>query len=351
MDKGILLFTFVLTIWTAQPAHAQTLARQGDRFTVDGIPKFLMFISYFDAMRRSDAAAGGSGDLDTDFRFLKSHGFDGIRIFPNWWSYSCSGDQSVNVHAADTLFTSGTGLRPGRWNVFLRVLDRAAANGLLVDVSFSRETVAGLTSVANYQEQIATVASRLAGGHRHVYFDIQNEFDKGNSQQHLTDAEVRAIANAIHEADPVRLVTASTTSGNAAKAGGIVAFAGLDFAAMHPPLGAPGANWYDEAVIAAAVNDTRAAMGPPPRPVHLQETMAFSNFCDTAEKNPEHHAGAAERARARGAAGFTFHTRKTFDLSTSTYVQKLVEANGECRRGVVECAAVKEIGETSVDKP
>ena len=350
MAERIHLLILVLMMWTAQAAHAQTLARQGDRFTVDGIPKFLMFISYFDAMRRSDAAAG-NGDLDTDFRFLKSEGFDGIRIFPNWWSYSCAGDQSVNVHAADTLFTSGTGLRHGKWNLLIQVLDRAAAHGLLVDVSFSRETVAGLTSVANYQEQIRTVASRLAGGHRHVFFDIQNEFDKSNSQQHLTESEVQSIAKAIHEEDPLRLVTASTTAGNSSKAGSIVAYAGLDFAATHPPLGAPGANWYDDAVIAAAVNDTRTAMGAPPRPVHLQETTAFSNFCDPDERDPRHHAAAAERAKANGAAGFTFHTRKTFDLSTSTYVQKLVEANGECRPGVVECTAVKEIGESIVDKP
>jgi hypothetical protein len=348
MKKRIPVLVVALMMWTASAAYAQTLARQGDRFTVDGVPKFLMFISYFDAMRRSDAAAGNSGDLDTDFRFLKSEGFDGIRIFPNWWSYSCSGDDSVNVHAADTLFTSGTGLRHGKWNLFIRVLDRAAAHGLLVDVSFSRETVAGLTSVANYQAQIATVASRLAGGHRHVFFDIQNEFDNSNSQQHLTEAEVLSIAKAIHEQDPLRLVTASTTAGNSAKAGSIVAHAGLDFAATHPPLGD---NWSDDAVIAAAVNDTRGAMGSPPRPVHLQETTAFSNFCDTDEKNPDHHAAAAARAKANGAAGFTFHTRKTFDLSTSTYVQKLVEANGECRPAVVECTVVKKIGEAVADKP
>jgi hypothetical protein len=351
MEKRLPFLIFVLTIWTAHVAPAQTLARQGDRFTVDGVPRFLMFISYFDAMRRSSAAAGNSGDLETDFRFLKNEGFDGIRIFPNWWSYSCTGDDSVNVQAADTLFTSGTSLRDGRWEVFVRVLDRAAAHGLLVDVSFSRETVQGLTSVANYQAQIATAAARLAGGYRHVFFDIQNEFDKSSSQQHLSDSEVRAIAGAIHQKDPLRLVTASTTAGNSPKAGSIVEYAGLDFAATHPPLGVAGANWYDAAVIASAVNDTRTAMGSSPRPVHLQETTAFSNFCDTDEKNPDHHAAAAERAKAGGAAGFTFHTRKTFDLSRSTYVQMLVEANGECRHGVDECAAVKGISEAIVDKP
>jgi hypothetical protein len=348
--KRVALLAFVVMMWTAPTVSAQTLARQGDRFTVDGIPRFLMFISYFDAMRRSNEAGGNSGDLDTDFRFLKDAGFDGIRIFPNWWSYSCAGAESVNVHAADTLFTSGTSLRHGMWNVFIRVLDRAAAHGLLVDVSFSRESVAGLTSVGHYEAQIATVASRLAGGHRHVFFDIQNEFDKSNSQQHLSDAEVLSIARAIHREDPERLVTASTTAGNSSKAGSIVASAGLDFAAMHPPMDAPGANWFDDAVIAAAVKDTKAATGSPPRPVHLQETTAFSNFCDTDEEDPGHHATAAERARANGAAGFTFHTRKTFDLSTSTYVQKLIDADGECRPGVEECTAVREMQERFADR-
>jgi len=45
------VLTFVLVALVgAATARAQTLAVQGDRFTVNGQGKFLLFASYFDAM-------------------------------------------------------------------------------------------------------------------------------------------------------------------------------------------------------------------------------------------------------------------------------------------------------------
>src|SRR5262245_28848001 len=57
-------------------ARSPVLGVTGSAFTVNGQPKFLLFMSYFDAMRASN--------LDDDLTYIKSLGFDGIRIFPNW---------------------------------------------------------------------------------------------------------------------------------------------------------------------------------------------------------------------------------------------------------------------------
>ena len=52
------------------------LGVEGPRFTVDGAPRFLLVVSYFDALRASDAT------LAADFAWLRRHGIDGVRIFP-----------------------------------------------------------------------------------------------------------------------------------------------------------------------------------------------------------------------------------------------------------------------------
>src|SRR5580765_7850234 len=65
----------VLVGLLATPAHAQRLTIQGDRFAVDGTPKFLVFISYFAAMSAPNVTA--------DLHALKTLGFDGFRMWPN----------------------------------------------------------------------------------------------------------------------------------------------------------------------------------------------------------------------------------------------------------------------------
>jgi hypothetical protein len=65
------------------PAAAQSVAVEGDHFVVDRHdgkgprPKFLLFVSYFDALRASDLA----GDLDYIANRMQ---FDGVRVLVNW---------------------------------------------------------------------------------------------------------------------------------------------------------------------------------------------------------------------------------------------------------------------------
>ncbi len=91
----------ILGIWTfcvASPVKAQgpSVATQGDHFAVNGQGRFLLFISYFDAMRRAgsshDISGVPNGDVDTDFGYLRQLGYDGIRIFPT--------GGSMDVHRA-----------------------------------------------------------------------------------------------------------------------------------------------------------------------------------------------------------------------------------------------------------
>ena len=76
---GVLFFLFLI-----DSASAVTLGISGNRFTLNGQPKFLVLSGYWDGLDASNPSA--------DLNWLKSKGFDGIRIFPNLWDYcpNCS---------------------------------------------------------------------------------------------------------------------------------------------------------------------------------------------------------------------------------------------------------------------
>src|SRR5947207_11628842 len=136
----------------AAPAHAQRLTVQGDRFAIDGTPKFLVFISYFAGM--------GAPNMTADLHLLKSLGFDGIRIWPNL----DTGPQLMNGN--------GT-LREAELQHFLSILNTAKAERLVVDVTFTYEHIAGMTpSTALIGIVNATTVLRP---YENLLFDIQNE--------------------------------------------------------------------------------------------------------------------------------------------------------------------------------
>lgn len=319
-------------------ATAPVLAIAGERFTVDGRPRFLTVLSYFDALR----AASLTADLDFVRRDL---GFDAIRVFPNWWRYE-RGANPCTVASDDTLFDSEgrvrgdsavvledtPGLKPrGHGSPLERLhalLRETRSRGLIVDLSFARETVQGGLTVEAYQRALQRTAFLLRP-YRHVLFDLQNERDLDRPAMHLTPAQVRALRDAVKDpqhGDPNRLVVASTTGSsppivgdehNAAGTVGFVKTAELDAIAFHDPRG-PG--W--EARVPAVVRELRKAG----KPVYLQEPSRWrvgeTNACGRPESadsdsDPEHFRLALRHARAAGAAAWTFHTQRTFALGAS----------------------------------
>src|SRR5512138_87508 len=72
--SGLLVFLLLGGAGGAAAPAPPRLATAGAAFTVDGRPRFLLLVSYFDALRASDAA------LETDFAFFAAHGIDGVRI-------------------------------------------------------------------------------------------------------------------------------------------------------------------------------------------------------------------------------------------------------------------------------
>jgi hypothetical protein len=296
------------------------LTVDGPRLAVNGTPRFLLMVSYFDGLRADPV------NLRSDFTYLRSIGVDGVRVFPNWWHYGCPA-AALRPASDDALFTAAGTVRESRWPVFLNLLDRAADDGLLVDLSFSRETITGTAAgvtIAAYTAQVREVARRLAGRYPHVMFDLQNEYENN----HMTAADVTAIAAAVRSEDrpgsPPRIVMASTGGGAQKIAAQTARAADLSLAAVHEPR-VP--RWYSRPAAAAALSETVETMGRPPRPVYFQEPTPFSDFpgCDSQlnDEAPTHARQAAAAAKASGVAAWTFHTRIPFALHDGSYAAKL----------------------------
>lgn len=311
------------------PSAPPALATDGLRFTIDGTPRFLVVISYFDALRASDAV------LDADFAWLRRHGIDGVRIFPNWWR--CAAVRRCGGHAgADTLMAAPGGqLRPERLARLQQVLAKAAQHRLIVDLSFARETVldaqGAALAVSPYAEALAAAVQAL-GPTPHVMFDLQNEVYQNRlyADDAAADApQVAALAGRLGA--PGRIVFVSTNRPEAERyvycgvAGACPAGAApLDVIAVHD---ARERNWHDRTP--AVVRDLVAlAMRRGPHPIYLQEPMAWQD-----ERSPdrlERFLDAAARARRAGAAAWTFHTRSAFILRDGRSVQAQMSA-GERR--------------------
>jgi hypothetical protein len=194
-------------------ASAQTLGISGNRFTVDGQPRYLVFLSYFDALDVD------GGQAIADFDYFVSRGVDGIRILPNW----------LTVHpatfASDTLIRADGQINEGTFSNLVWYLDRARERGLLVDLTLTADTISSFIdppqhpdyndiTFSNYLDGVRRVAERLTG-YRNMLFDIQNEANL-NGPDHrtpLSDGQIIQIKNAVKSVDPGRIVTASFDQG------------------------------------------------------------------------------------------------------------------------------------------
>src|SRR5207248_11230532 len=130
MPSRVVEVVLAVLVWlVAAAASSQTLGVHGDRFTVNGQPRFLVFVSYFDGVRRLPDNLASTAVLDADLDYFVRKRISGVRIFPNW------------QFAGDTLMECDGTLRRLQLEKLRTFVDRAAAKGLVVDVSFTIDTV------------------------------------------------------------------------------------------------------------------------------------------------------------------------------------------------------------------
>jgi hypothetical protein len=309
-------FLGTLEIEAQTPSPVLTIA--SDHFEVDGLPRFLTFVSYFDAMRRANA--GGSTAFDNDFAFFRGR-VNGIRIMVNWLDPG----YSPCCHAADTLIdnggyvrdagnwpSSGSGMDP--WARFIAVLDAAQAYNLLVDVTFDRDTILpSVPSTATFKSGIYRVIHKLEtdypGKYRNVLFDMQNEWtysfhgpvSNGDMSDYVTQAKA-ARSDVIVTGSAESTVSASTAGSNAGTVG-------FNVVTYHDPRNS---NWYQVSTISSLAGSIR---GMTSMPIVFDEPMPWQD-----DSTASHFADAAMNAQLAGVAGWTFHTRSGYDMVAHDYV-------------------------------
>jgi hypothetical protein len=310
-------------------------------FQVNGQTKFLVFVSYFDALDSTPA------NMRSDFASLKKDGVDGVRIMPNWWGKAST--ESANSYSPRTVISpAGSAINLARLR---SVLDIARDAGLIVDLSFTFETLracpkppcaasgspASPLTVHQMAAAMASVARDLAGhagAYAHVLFDIQNESNLWPAADRPLDAvAIGEIAAAIRAADPKRIVTASRDQNVAPP--DVAAFADaakLDVVTWHERRMA---SWWTRTGEWVAAMRGRSA-----KPVYLQEP------------EPQRTGGIWTlagikanllAAKTSGAAAWCFHTHAGYYLDDGSswfkhlapeekaFVDSLPEALGEKR--------------------
>src|SRR6266849_612402 len=171
-------------------AQAQRIGIQGARFTVDGTPTFLTFVTYFGGM--------GAPNVIADLHLMKTLGFDGFRIWPNL----DTGPQIMNGDGS---------LRPNEFAQFLSILNQAKQERLIVDVTFTYEHIPGMTP-ATARIGIGNVATALRS-YENVLFDIQNERNVPD-RRFMSEPDIAAIYRTIKDIDQSRIVGCSEARGD-----------------------------------------------------------------------------------------------------------------------------------------
>jgi hypothetical protein len=288
MAGPLLLAGPLLIVLSPIEAQAQKLTIQGDRFAVDGEPRFLTFMTMFGAMAAPDIAA--------DMQTVRALGFDGVRIWPNL----DTGPQLMNG--------DGT-LKPDELERLRLILDEARKQRILVDVSFTFEHIRGLDA-ARARVGIAAATEALRS-YDNFLIDIQNERNV-TDRRFMSETDVARALAAIKSVDPARIVVASNSPVDPPEyAADFTARVGLDATAYHEPRNS---RWYT----ASEVQSVVGAMRKNGKPAYLQEPMSTRDdlFPYPAHDRADYFMQAIANAKLAGAAAWCFHTDVAVDYRT-----------------------------------
>jgi hypothetical protein len=305
---------------TAQ--SSPTLKVEGDHFTVNGTPKFLVLVSYFDAMK------GDMGRIQADFNYFSQNGIDGVRIFANWQSFNgvqqCSGGYSPYA-AGTTLFNANGTLNATQLAKLIAVLNTARSYNLVVDLTMDRVpgsctiwdqslmTNVSIMCMPEYRTAIGAVTDELRNaGMGHVMFDLGNERDMYNRAVYISDADIDGIQDYVYLKDPNRILMASNTEYTGTSATAVFAQnIPLSVIAFHEDRN--GSWWTNSEWKAAALRSASSGS----RPVYLQEP---ERWCPGSGLTAAHFRAAAEGAKRGGAAAWMFHSESGFNLRTQSFL-------------------------------
>ena len=278
------------------------LSIDGDHFTFDGAPIFLVGVSYF------DARDWFASDLDG----LSSRGWNLIRIWLDW--------------ADDGFFGPDATLSPEGATALAEIVAAARERGMIVDVTILDPEFLVGPDLEHRSAAASSVATALLDADN-VLFDIMNEHDHGGGP--IDHTEAGAIVAAVRAVDPDRIVTISSTGGHLVADDATVQtvavdeeidIVGIDVVTPHLPRTL---DW--SAATGLRVGNLRAHLRARgiTMPIYLQEEARRGH--SGLDPSAEEFVGAAQLARDAGAAGWIFHTDAGFELGPLDFFGSLDE--------------------------
>lgn len=319
-------FVLVLTVGDAaqvESTQKTQLGIEGEKFTINGKPAFLLGISYYGALGASRMF------INRDLNDMQARRINWIRVWATWSAYD------NDISAVDE---QGKGREPylSRLKWLVGECDRC---GMVVDVTLSRgDGTVGpprLQTLETHKRAVETLATELKA-YRNWYLDLGNERNI-TDKRFVSMNEVKELRDAARQIDANRLVTAS-------RAGDIpqlelreyLATARVDFISPHRPRSSESAKqtaeksreyrtWMKE--IGAAV------------PLHYQEPFR-RGFTTGWEPTVEDFVMDAKGALEGGAAGWCLHNgdqqdkpeskpRRSFDMREQRLFDQLDEIEKE----------------------
>ena len=267
--------------------------------------EFTVLFSYFDAMNATNL----SGDLD----YLKSKGIDGIRIFPNWWDYQ--GPRNF-VFSDSVLMSSNGNIKNDRVSKLKEILDTASSKGMIVDVTFTRDTVSGSCSQAgksimcppDYKKGVTSAAS-LIKDYDNIIIDLQNEASGENPITYFDKSNLEDLANSIRGVGNTSPL--SVSYGTTRSKGREMIDLGFDIL-----------NWHTtQANDSEYLNDISGS-GSIPADTYIGEPY-HTDWIDVEGATAEDIIKRAVEAKKAGVSAWTLHTSAGFKLSNSSLEGKL----------------------------
>jgi len=305
----VFFIVFVLSFFVLiNSVSAASLGISGARFSIDGQQKFLVLASYFDGLDSPTSTA--------DLVYLKSKGFDGVRIFPNWWN-----SLSPLTPDSNPLIKNDGTLDQNKLSKLISIIDIANARNMVVDISFARETAEGncasprdlptFSVICREEFKVGVVeVIKALRSKTNIFYDLSNEHDYDNvidfPQEHVVDLKNR-IRSAVGNGP---ILSASTHSQSGSTAISQANNYGMNLVNIHYAGGTGLSANFAEAV----TSNKPTYVG---EPYNTRDLNSFSEQSLIAS---------LIRAKNAGIAAWTFHTDASFNMNSSS-LQIQMEAN------------------------
>lgn len=263
--------------------------------------ELLLGISYYGGISENN------GDISSDINQFADLGFNNIRVWANW--------RFDDIENASILRADGS-LRSNELDTLRHIIERADANDMTVDVTFSFAHFKREHSGANlsdYREGVKNAANALSA-YDNIFFDLNNE---GNCQscsdgRYLSPSEIGSIVDAVRNQDPNRIVTNSTIGSPSAQAADINSYMnnGIHFASPHFERNGQWATG-----VRGRIETLRGELNNQNTIIHLQEEQRRG--WQGAMPSADDFRTSLRNTIQAGAAGWVFHNDAGYNLNGS----------------------------------